>query len=297
MCLQTMRKKRNKTSNRNRLQGVTLCISTAMVLILLGMVVFSVLTARNLSDYFKENIVITLTLDGETTGFEASQLCKTIEKKDYVAHLEFISKEQALKEQTAFLGANPAEFIGENPFLSSIELRPKADYANNDSISWISTDLKKYPKVSQVTYQKNLIDSVNNNLQKINIVLLVLAGLLLFVSFSLINNTVRLNIYARRFSIHTMKLVGASWNFIKKPFLKRAVGIGLLASIIANAVLGASVLALYNYDATVLSVVTWQILAITGIAVVVLGVLITVICTNISVNSFLRLPAGELHNI
>ena len=141
------------------------------------------------------------------------------------------------------------------------------------------------------------MDSVNDNLRKINIVLLVLAGLLLFVSFSLINNTVRLSIYARRFSIHTMKLVGASWSFIKQPFLQRAVVIGLLASVLANAVLGGGVWALYTYEPDILSIVTWQVLTITAAAVFLLGVLITVLCANISVNKFLRMPAGALYKI
>ena len=292
-----MGKKVNKTHNRSRLQGITLCISTAMVLILLGMVVFSVLTARNLSDYFKENIVVTLMLDSETNPAEAQQLCRSISQKPYVAHLDFVSKEQALKEQTAALGSDPTEFVGHNPFLSSIELRPRADYANSDSLTWIAAELKKHAKVGEISYQKNLMDSVNDNLRKINIVLLVLAGLLLFVSFSLINNTVRLSIYARRFSIHTMKLVGASWGFIKQPFLQRAVVIGLLASVLANAVLGGGVWALYTYEPDILSIVTWQVLTITAAAVFLLGVLITVLCANISVNKFLSMPAGALYKI
>ena len=152
-------------------------------------------------------------------------------------------------------------------------------------------------RVGEITYQKNLMDSVNKNLRKINIVLLILATLLIFVSFSLINNTVRLGVYAQRFSIHTMKLVGASWGFIKRPFLKRAIGVGLLAAFLANLVLCAGAWALYNYEPGVFRIMTWDVWAITAGAVVLLGVLITLVCSNISVNKFLRMSAGELYKI
>ena len=145
-------------------------------------------------------------------------------------------------------GHGPSEFLGTNPFVASIELQLKAQYANSDSLKWISKDLKRDSKVTDITYPQDLMDSVNTNLQKINLVLLVLAVLLTCVSFSLINNTVKLGVYARRFTIHTMKLVGASWGFIRRPFLCNAIGIGLLAAVIANLVLGGGIYALYTYE-------------------------------------------------
>ena len=138
---------------------------------------------------------------------------------------------------------------------------------------------------------------MNRNLAKIGIAMLVLAVLLTFVSFSLINNTVRLGIYARRFSIHTMKLVGASWGFIRRPFIRRAVVTGLLAAVLANLVLAGCVYALYCYEPEILTVVTWREMAVTGAAVVLLGILITALCAGISVNRFLKMKAGELYKI
>lgn len=205
-----MRKKNKKTRSRHGLQAVTLCISTAMVLILLGLVVFSVCTARNLSAYVKQNIVVTMMLQDDMTTGEAHQFCNKLQARPYICSLQYISKEQALREGIKALGTDPREFAEVNPFLSSIEITLKSDYANSDSLQFISKELKAYPKVSEVKYQKDLIDSVNENIAKISLVLLALAVLLTIVSFSLINNTVRLSIYARRFSIHTMKLVGAS---------------------------------------------------------------------------------------
>ena len=263
-----------------------------------GVVVLSVFTTRHLTNYVKENLVVTMMLEQDMTNPEARLLCTRLKTRPYIKNLSFISKEQALKEQTAAMGSDPSEFIGgDNPFLSSIELTLRGDYANNDSLKWISKELKAYPKVSEITYQQDLIESVNNTLGKVSLVLLVLAGLLTFVSFSLINNTVRLSIYARRFSIHTMKLVGASWGFIRRPFVMQAVGIGVVAALLAIGILGGCIYALSRYEEGLFNVVTWDVLAVTGGSILLFGVLITALCAGISVNKFLRMKAGELYKI
>lgn len=292
-----MAKKRKKTRNRYGLQVVTLCISTAMVLVLLGMVVLTVFTGHNLSSYVKENLTVTMILSPETSTQEAQALCKRLQTLRYINGLNFISSEQALKEGTKELGADPCEFAGENPFTASIEVRLNAEYANNDSIKWISKELERYNGVSEIDYRKDLIDSVNNTLKKIGFVLLVLAALLTIVSFSLINNTIRLSIYSRRFSIHTMKLVGASWGFIRTPFIRDAIGQGLLSAIIAIAVLGGGVYLLYFYEPDMTIVIDWKVLTITAGSVLLFGVFITTLCAWISVNKFLKMKAGDLYKI
>ena len=293
-----MVKNRRKPRRHSGLQAVTLCISTALVLILLGLVVFSTLTGRNLSSYVKENLVVTMMLEQDMMDNEAQAVCKRLEMRPYIKNVVFINKQQSLKEATKEMGINPAEFTdGVNPFSSLIELTLKSDYANSDSLTWIAAELKKYPKVSEINYQRDLIDSVNRNLAKIGLGMFVLAILLTFVSFTLINNTVKLDIYARRFSIHTMKLVGASWSFIRGPFIRRAVFTGLLAALLAIVVLGGGIYALYRYEPEILNVVTWREMAITAGAVVLFGIIITALCANISVNKFLKMKAGELYNI
>ncbi|MBP5711971.1 MAG: permease-like cell division protein FtsX [Prevotella sp.] len=292
-----MGKKRNRTRNRFRLQGITLCISTAMVLVLLGLVVFSVLIGRNLSSYVKENLVVTMWLDQDMSDTEAQQICKKLRTRPFINNLQYVSKEQALKDGIKDLGADPSEFADGNPFLSSIELTLNANYANSDSLRWISKELKNQPKVNEIAYQKDLVDAVNKNIAKISIVLLFLAVLLTIVSFSLINNTVRLGIYARRFSIHTMKLVGASWGFIRKPFLKQALWVGIVAAIIAILVLGGLIYTLYYYEPQILTVLDWKVAVITASVVLLFGIIITTLCANISVNKFLKMTAGDLYKI
>ena len=292
-----MKRRREKTGRRQGMQLVTLCISTAMVLVLLGLVVFSVQTSRNLSQWVKENLTVTVVLNDEVSVGDAKQFQQDLIHRPFSKDIHYISREQALKEQTEAMGSDPSEFLGMNPFPATLELQLHSDYANADSLVWISEELRKNPKVTDVAYQVDLMDSVNRNLAKLNILLLVLAVLLTFISFSLINNTVRLSVYSRRFLIHTMKLVGASWGFIRRPFMKQGLLVGILAALIAIIVLGSGVYGLYYYEPGIQFIITWRELVITGLAVLVFGLVITLTCSYISVNRFLRMPPGELYKI
>ena len=292
-----MRKRRKKASKRSSLQVITLCISTALVLILVGLVVLSVLSARNLSKVVKENLTVTLVLSEEITEPEVAQMKKSLEGKRYVQHVKYISKEQVLAEETKALGYDPTEFVGVNFYTASLELNLKSDYANRDSMKWIGAELKKHQKVKEVDFQQDLMDQVNDNIGKASIVLIVLAVLLSIISFSLINNHVRLGVYASRFNIHTMKLVGASWGFIRRPFIWRAIAIGLVAAIIAILVLGGGVYAWYTKSPDILIVMTWEVLAITAGVILLFGLIITTFCSYVSVNKFLKMKAGDLYKV
>lgn len=293
-----MNKKRNKASNRRRgLQVATLSLSTSMVLILLGLVVLTVFTGRNLSKYVKENLTVTMVLSPDVSDQEAERLSKVVERLPYIVKSNCVSKEEVLAEGTKDLGADPSEFVGENPFTAQIDLQLKDNYANVDSIRVIAAQLKTYNGVTDIDYKQELVDTVNNTLGKISIVLIVLAILLTVISFSLINNSIRLSVYARRFSIHTMKLVGASWNFIRRPFLQRSVLLGLLSAFIALVVLGVGMYFLWINEPDIDVVLNWQVLAVTAFIVILFGVLITLLCAYFSVNKFLRMKAGDLYKI
>lgn len=279
------------------MQAVTLCISTTMVLILLGLVVFFVLSAHNLSAHMKENLTVTVMLKDSVTVNDAKLFCRSLYHRPYSRNIDYISQEEAQREQVKELGSDPTEFLGFNPFPATLEIQLKADYANRDSLKWITKEIKKDNRVSDIAYMEDLMNRVNANLSRVSIILLVLAVLLTFVSFSLISNTVRLSVYARRFVIHTMKLVGASWGFIRRPFLKQAVGVGIIAAILANGVLGAGVYGLYLTQPGVSDIVTWEVLAVTAASVLLFGIVITMLCAWLAVNKFLRMKAGELYKI
>ncbi|WP_300790524.1 permease-like cell division protein FtsX [uncultured Bacteroides sp.] len=277
------------------MQFITAGISTTMVLFLLGLVVFFVLTANNLSVYIRENIAFSAILDDGIKETSIIKLQESLNKKDYIKQTIYISKDQALKEQIEAMGTDPSEFLGHNPFNASIEIKLNAGYTHPDSIKWIEKELMANKNILEISYPQNLLDSVNRNLQKISAFLLGLAVLLSLISFSLINNTIRLTIYSKRFLIHTMKLVGASWGFIRRPFITRNLWIGILSGAVANAILTASAYTAVKYEPELLAIVSPESIMIVAVSVMIFGIIITTLCAYISINKYLRMKISELY--
>lgn len=286
------------TKHRVRLfdmQFITACISTTMVLILLGLMLFLVLSAHRLSVYVRENLNFTVLLNNDAPESAILALQKRLDSEAFVKASAYISKEEALKEEVETMGSDPVEFLGYNPFSPSIELKLHAAYANADSVAWIKERILAYKLVTDVDYRQGLMDSVNRNISKLSIGLLAVAALLTLISFALINNTVRLTIYSKRFLIHTMKLVGAGWGFIRRPFLRRNFWVGLSSGVLADAVLVAAAYTLVSYEPGLLAVITTDILLWVMLSTLLFGVLITCLCAYISINKYLRLSAGDLY--
>lgn len=279
------------------MQFVTSSISTTLVLLLLGLVVFFVLGAHNLSVYVKENINFSILISDDMKESDILKLQKKLDKEPFVKATEYISKKQALREQTEAMGTDPQEFLGYNPFTASIEVKLHSDYANSDSIAKIEKKIKKNTNIQEVLYQKDLIDAVNDNIRNISLMLLGLAVILTFISFALINNTIRLTIYSKRFLIHTMKLVGASWSFIRSPFLRRNFWIGVLSAVIADAVLWGAAYWLVSYEPELIRVITPDVMLLVSVSVLIFGVLITWLCALLSINKYLKMKAGTLYYI
>ena len=275
------------------MQFVTSSISTTLVLLLLGLVVFFVLGAHNLSVYVKENINFSILISDDMKESDILKLQKKLDKEPFVKATEYISKKQALREQTEAMGTDPQEFLGYNPFTASIEVKLHSDYANSDSITKIEKKIKKNTNIQEVLYQKDLIDAVNDNIRNISLMLLGLAVILTFISFALINNTIRLTIYSKRFLIHTMKLVGASWSFIRRPFLRRNFWIGVLSA----AVLWGAAYWLVSYEPELIRVITPDVMLLVSVSVLIFGVLITWLCALLSINKYLKMKAGTLYYI
>ena len=261
---------KRKSRSFFNMQFITASISTMLVLLLLGLVVFFVLTANNLSVYVRENIAVSVQLSDDMPERDILQYQKRLNEAPYVKETTYISKVQALREQTEAMGTDPAEFIGHNPFNASIEIKLNSAYANSDSIQWIQDELLSNKNILEVNYPQELMDSVNRNLRKISLVL-------------------------KRFLIHTMKLVGASWSFIRRPFLWQNIWIGIFAAILADALLTGMSYFLIRYEPDLLTVITPTVVLIMDGAVFIFGVIITTLCAWISINKFLRMKAGELY--
>ena len=292
-----------KSKNKNNsvsyfdMQFITSSISTTLVLLLLGLVVFFVLAAHNLSIYVRENINFSVLISDDMKEADILKLQKRLDKEPFVKQTEYISKKQALKEQTEAMGTDPEEFLGYNPFTASIEIKLHSDYANSDSIAKIEKLIKKNTNIQEVLYQRELIDLVNEKIRNISLVLLTLAVVLTLISFALINNTIRLAIYSKRFLIHTMKLVGASWGFIRRPFLRRNIWSGVLAGIMADAILMGAAYWLVSYEPELIRVITPEVMLLVSGSVLVFGIIITFLCAYLSINKYLRMKASTLYYI
>lgn len=276
------------------MQGVTSGISITLVLVLVGMIVLSLLTARNLSRYVRENISFTVYADPDAEEAEILKLKADLDKRPFTKETTYISAEQALAEQTKELGTDPEEFLGYNPYTPMIEVKLKADYANTDSIRQIEQLIGRSTQIAEVAYQPDLIDSVNRNIRFIALILAGLAALFTLISFVLISNTMRLAVYSKRFLIHTMQLVGASWGFIRYPFVMSCVGMGLLAGIVACLLLGGGIFWLTNYEPFIGGILTPQTAIVSAAAVLIAGVVITGLSALFSINHYLRMRDDRL---
>ena len=286
-----------RTGRSMGVQFFTATVSTTLVLLLLGMMFFFVLAAQNLSDYVKENVNFSILLSDDMKEPAILRMQQQLNDRPFVKQSVYISKEEALKEQTREMGTNPADFLGYNPFPASIEIKLYSQYANVDSIAGIEKLLKQNINVQEVLYQKSLIEAVNKNIRNISLVLVGLAVLLSFISFVLINNTIRLIIYSKRFLIHTMKLVGASPWFIRRPFLGTLLFMGVLSAFLAIALLMSLAYWLVYYEPKLISVLSTRILIYVSVGVLLCGVLLTVLCAYFSVNKYLRMNATHLYYI
>jgi cell division transport system permease protein len=274
---------------------VSTIISISLVLFVLGLLGVILLNAKQLSDHVKENIGFSLYLKDDLSNEQIAQLKDILQGKKYTNRIEYIDKEQAAEMLKKDLGEDFVDFLGYNPLTGSIDLYLKSDFAEEGTITLIEGELKKMPAVKEVVYQKDLLSVVNANVQKIGVILLGFSLLLLIVVIALINNTIRLAIYSKRFLIKTMQLVGATGGFIRRPFVARGVFNGIVSGIIALLLLSA---VLYSLDKNIpefFELQNFNVYLLLYAFVVVLGVLISWVSTSLAVRKFLRIQSGDLY--
>jgi len=273
---------------------ITSMVSITLVLIMLGTLGLILINAGRLSDYMREKIGFTLILHDDIKEVEVSRLQKTLSTTPYVKSTRYVDKETAARELTEDLGEDFTGFLGFNPLFASIEVKLFAPYTTTDSLRMIEDKFLEYPQVKEVTYQKNLVSVINQNVRKISIILLIISGLMTFIFVTLINNTIRISVYSQRFSINTMQMVGAGNSFIRKPFLQRSLYWGAYGALIANIVI-LSVFYTYKKELTgIISPSDLFVLAIVFSLVIILGMLISFFSTWFAVNKFLKLKFDEL---
>lgn len=292
-----MKNKSNVAAGHLFNSRLTSIISITLVLFLIGTTTLIILLTNELSVYVRENLTLSIVLKDNVKPADIQKLQKSLDACPYTNTTEYIDKETAAKELAQELGQDPTDFLGYNPLLGSLEMTLKSNYANNDSIAVIEKSLQKMPEVKEIIYQKDLIDTINTNVRRISMVLLGLSALLLLISYALISNTVRLSVYAKRFLIHTMKLVGATGTFIRKPFLMQGAVTGLIAAILAMGMLSSILFVLRTEISQLLSIESMNALLVSFIVMLVSGVAITTIATYLSVTRYLRLRVDDMYYI
>jgi cell division transport system permease protein len=283
---------------RRRLRSARLSsiLSISMVLLLVGIASMLLLNATRVSDYFKENMQISVLMDTEVSDQQAADLASELDSLYFVKGTEVITKAQGAEEMESLLGADFLSVFETSPIPASIALTLKADYVSVDSVAKVKAILEKYPQVDEVDYQRSLITALNSNLKKIGLFLSVFVALLLFISFVLISNTVRLSVFSRRFTIHTMKQVGATRAFIRAPFLWRAAFQGLLSALIASAMLIGLLYLLRGEMAQLFEIFTVDLLLQVIGLVVAAGIFICVVSTYFVVNKLVRMNKDKLYS-
>ncbi|MGQ1889500.1 cell division protein FtsX [Thermophagus sp. OGC60D27] len=274
---------------------VTTVISISLVLFLLGIIGLLILNAQRLSTYVRENLGFTILINDNSREAEVQRLQKILNASPYVRGAAYVSKEDAAALMKEELGEDFIEFLGYNPLLSSIEVKVYAQYANPDSMAVIENQILNFPQVKEVYYQKNLLHAVNDNIEKITIVLGGFVILLMIIAIALINNTIRLSVYSRRFLIKTMQLVGATRGFIRKPFLVKGVLHGLAGATVALILLSALIYGLTKELEGMIGFDNIWLVGTLFAIVILLGILITLISTFFAVNKYLRLNADDLY--
>ena len=292
-----MPKIKNKSLNRKIVSSsVSVIISLSLVLFVLGLLSLFLINAQRLTNYVKENIGFSIMIKENIKEIELIEFNKILDGESFTKNTEFVSKEEATKDLENELGEDFVSFLGFNPIMASIDVKLNSNYANNDSLNNISRELQKSKIVHEVYYQKNLIEKLNNNIRKISFFLLIFSLILFFISFALINNTIRLSVYSKRFIIRTMSLVGAESQFIQKPFLINGVYQGLYSAIFAVFLLIGSIQLIQKETANILNINDLQIIGIVFIVLFCSGVIISVASTFFAVRRFIYSNEGELYN-
>ena len=291
-----MSKAENKIMRRRLMNAyLSSVVSISLVLLLVGVASMLLVNAKSVSDYFKENMQVSVMMKQNVSDEKALEFKERLEDERYIKSASFISKEQGQRELAAQLGEDFLDVFEASPIPVSIDVTLTADYVSADSLEMVRAEISESNLVDEVVYQRSLVDALNANLGKISFILGIFIALLLFISFVLINNTVRLNVFARRFTIHTMKLVGATRSFIRAPFLVQSAFQGLFAAFIAIIILVGLMFLMRSGFAQLFEIFRLDLLLIVIGVVIASGLIICLLSTYFVVNRLISLRKDELY--
>lgn len=273
----------------------TTIISISLVLFMLGIVGLILLNTQQISNHVKENIGFSIILKEGAKDVDINQIKKTLDAESYVKNTHFIHPDSAAAQLKKELGEDFISFLGYNPLLPSIDIKLNADYANTDSLAIIEADLLKNTNVKEVFYQKDLVSLVNQNVKTISFYMLAFSGLLLIIATALINNTIRLAIYSKRFLIKTMQLVGAKHSFIRKPFVLQGVGNGIISAFLAIALIITILFYLQKEYPQLIDFKNVELYGVLFLMIIILGIIISWISTNLAVRKYLKIETSDLY--
>jgi len=291
-----MKKTENGTTKTKlRSSYVTLVVSVSLVLFLLGILGLVMINAKELSDYFRESLSFSVILDDDAKEADIRMLQKDLDAKQYVKSTEYISKDVAAAKMQEELGEDFISFLGDNPLPSSIDVYLVSNYTSPDSVTKIEKYILEYPFVKEVYYQESLLFLINENVRKISLFLLVISVFLFLIALTIINNTIRLAVYSRRFLIRTMQLVGATRSFIRRPFIVQSAFHGFIAALVAIILLMTMLYLVEREFFMLFTLESTILLVFLGGAIVVVGILINMISTFFSVNRYLDISEDKLY--
>ncbi len=270
-------------------------ISISLVLLLVGVAGLLLVNARSVSDYFKENMKVSVMLKPDVSDDEAADFQSGLEEMRFIRNTEYISREQGAEEMAELLGPDFLDVFDSTPIPVSIDVTLDAGYVSRDSLELVKREISESPLVDEVVYQMSLVEALNANLSKISSVLAIFIALMLFISFVLINNTVRLSVFDKRFIIHTMKMVGATRGFIRAPFMVRALFQGLFSAIMAILMLLVILFFIRNGFAQLFEIFRLELLLVVMGIVIVSGIAICMGSTWLTVNKLVSLNKDELY--
>jgi cell division transport system permease protein len=269
-------------------------LSITLVLFLTGLLTMMVFNARYLNDYIRENIGLTLVLNEEAREVDLLQLQKLLTSQPEVKTATYVDSDMAEKNIKEELGEDFVSFLGYNPLNATIDVKLFAGYTHNDSLAKLENKFLEFPLVEEVYYQRNLVNLINENSRKIGLIIAGLVIIMLFIFITLINNTIRLSIYSKRFIINTMQLVGATRHFIRKPFITSSIVYGLIGAVLANSILIVLIFSYYNQFREIINYNLNNLIILVCSIVLVTGIIISCLSTTFAVNKFLKLRYDEL---